>query len=356
MTCPLTLSRGVVEMAVVSIGIVIVLAVHSVAAAEVPTVTLMNAAQPGTKMPVAGIGTGAYVYVPHTVPGEIWTDDVAEKAIGEWLKQGGKRIDASFSYRNQVGVGKAIKASGIPREDMFIVSKVGMGGLVSGSALGYDDTIKQVKPILDSLQVDFVDLLLIHWPGPPGNSSDPACQGSPSPSWRKCRQSTWRAMEDIYKMGKARAIGVSNFEKNHLEDIIVMNSSLPAVNQVEFHPYWHEDDLLAFCKSYNITFNGYSPLGTPDWAPSAHHWNHTLLQEPAIVKIAQSHSRSPAQVVLRWEWQQGVMSQPRTVNPQHMMENLNYFDFELTDKEMDEIRNITPPSDPKVCPDPHVFK
>ena len=341
-----------------SIAVVVVLAIQHgmVAAADMPTVTLMNAAQPGTKMPVPGIGTGAYVYVPSTVPGEIWSDDVAEKAIGEWLKLGGRRIDASYSYRNQVGVGKAIKASGVPREELFIVSKVGSGGLVSGTALGYNDTLAQVKPILDSLQVDYVDLLLIHWPGPPGRSSDPACQGKPSPTWRECRQASWRAMEDIYKMGKAKAIGVSNFEKNHLEDIIAMNSSLPAINQVEFHPYWHEDDLLAFSKSYNITFNGYSPLGCPDWAPTAHHWTHTLLQESAIVKIAQSHGRSPAQVVLRWEWQQGVMSQPRTVNTKHMMENLNYFDFELTDEEMDEIRSITPPSDPKVCPDPHIYK
>ena len=342
------------------ISLVAVLAIQHgmVAAADIPTVTLMNAAQPGTKMPVPGIGTGGYVFAPRTQPGEIWDNDVAEKAIGEWLRLGGRRIDTAFSYLDQVGIGKAIKRSGIAREELFIVSKVGPahGGAQDTSAgLGYNDTLAQVKPILDSLQVDYVDLLLIHWPGPPGRSSDPACQGKPSPTWRECRQSTWRAMEDIYKMGKAKAIGVSNFERNHLEDIIVMNSSLPAINQVEFHPYWHEDDLLTFCKSYNITFNGYSPLGCPDWAPTAHHWNHTLLQESAIAKIAQSHGRSPAQVVLRWEWQQGVMSQPRTVNTKHMMENLNYFDFELTDEEMDAIMNISPPSERKVCVDPHTL-
>ena len=322
---------------------------------EVPTVTLMNAAIPGTKMPVTGIGTGAYVYEPRTEPGEIWTEDVAERSVEQWLDLGGRRIDASLSYRNQPGVGKAIKASTVSREDMFIVSKVGSGGLVSGAALGYNDTLKQVKPILDSLQVDYVDLLLIHWPGPPGNSSDPACQGNPQ-TWRACRQSTWKAMEEIYKMGKARAIGVSNFERNHLEDIIAMNSTLPAVNQVEFHPYWHEDDLLTFCKSYNITFNGYSPVGCPDWAPTRHKWNHTVLQEPAVVNIAKSHNRTPAQIILRWEWQQGVLAQPRTVNPEHMKENLNYFDFVLSKDEMKQISDIKPPNDPKVCPDPHIYK
>ena len=340
----------------VSVAVLLVLAaIHTSVAIEVPTVTLMNAAKPGTKMPVTGIGTGAYVYEPRTEPGEIWTVDIAEKAVGQWLDLGGRRIDASLSYRNEDGVGKAIKASSVSREDIFIVSKVGSGGLVSGGALGYDDSLKQIQPILDSLQTDYVDLLLIHWPGPPGNSSDPACQGSPT-SWRACRQSTWRALEEVYKMGKARAIGVSNFEKKHLEDIIAMNSTLPAVNQVEFHPYWHEDDLLAFCKSYNITFNGYSPVGCPDWAPTKHNWSHTILQEPTIVDIAKSHSRTPAQVILRWEWQQGVLAQPRTVNPEHMKENLNYFDFVLSDDEMKQISGISPPSQPKVCPDPRQYK
>ena len=335
-------------------ALLILLGLHTsvTVAVEVPTVTLQNAAVAGTKMPVIGIGTGAYVYEPRTKPGEIWTEDVAEKAVGQWIEMGGRRIDASLSYRNQPGVGRAIKASKVPREELFIVSKVGSGGLVSGGALGYNDTLNQIKPILDSLQVEYVDLLLIHWPGPPGQSSDPACQGHPD-TWRSCRQSTWKALEEVYKMGKAKAIGVSNFEKNHLEDIVAMNSTLPAVNQVEFHPYWHEDDLLAYCKMYNITFNGYSPVGCPDWAPPSHNWTHTILEEPLVMNIAKSHSHSPAQVLLRWEWQQGVVTQPRTVNSVHMKENLSYFDFVLSDDEMKQIANITPPKDPKVCPDPH---
>ena len=326
-------------------------------ALNVPSVTLMNAASPGTKMPVTGIGTGAYVHEPGTQPGEVWTNDVTEKAVSQWLALGGRRIDASYNYLNQIGVGRAIKASNVPREELFVVSKVsGNGGsLAGGGALGYNDTMIQIKPILDTLQLDYVDLLLFHWPGPPGNSSDPACQGDP-PTWRTCRQVTWKALEDLYNMGKTRAIGVANFEINHLEDIISMNSLLPAVNQVEFHPYWHEENLLAFCKSYNITFNGYTPLGCPDWAPTQKHWNHTLLQEPVIEQVAKNHGRTPAQVTLRWEWQQGVLVQPRSLNPDHMKENLNFFDFKLTDEEMSQISSITPPSERKVCPDPHQFK
>ena len=340
-------------MAIVAWMIILVLLPLS-SALNIPQVKLSNGAQPDTYMPAVGIGTGAYMYAP-TAPGEIWTDDVAEQAVGAWLKLGGRRIDASYSYRNQIGVGKAIVASQIPRQDLFIVSKVGSGGLVSGGALGYNDTLVQIEPVLQSLQVSYVDLLLIHWPGPPGNSSDPACQGNP-PTWRACRQATWRAMEHIFNTGKARAIGVANFEENHLEDIIVMGGILPAVNQVEFNPYWYEEDLVTFCKDRNITFNGYSPLSCPDWAPASHHWSHTLLQEPTVIKIAQAHQRTPAEVVLMWEWQQGVLVNPRTKNEEHMKENLSFFDITLTADEMKELASITPPSDPKVCPDPHQYK
>ena len=227
--------------------------------ADVPSVTLMNAAKPGTKMPVAGIGTGGYNRRPGVGPGEVWNDTVSEKAIKEWLAVGGRRIDGAIEYRDQVGVGNAIKASGVPRKDIFMTSKV--------TFIGYNETFMQMNNILSDLQMDYVDLLLIHWPGdPPNNTTDPTCQGNP-PTWRSCRQSIWKAFEEIFKNGTALAIGVSNFEKNHLEDILTMNSMIPSVNQVEYHPYWHEDELVEYCKQNNILFNGYAPLGRPDGAP-----------------------------------------------------------------------------------------
>ena len=369
MTCHVHWSTRVIFIAVISLAIIhchmmaativicltlALLRISTSTTVEVPSVTLNNAAQPGTNMPAVGIGTGAYMYAP-TAPGEIWTDDVAEKAVRSWLKMGGRRVDASYSYRNQIGVGKAIASSQIPREELFIVSKVGNGGLISGAAMGYNDTLLQIDPILKSLQVEYVDLLLIHWPGPPGKSTDPACQGDP-PTWRGCRQSTWSALEELYNTGKTRAIGVSNYEQNHLQEILDMGGLMPAVNQVEFHPYWHEDDLLAFCKKNNIVFNGYSPLSCPDWAPASHNWTHTLLQEPTIMKIAQAHEHSAAQVVLQWEWQQGVLVNPRTENDGHMLENLSFFNLKLTDDEVKEVSSITPPKNPKVCPDPHNLK
>ena len=316
--------------------------------ADVPSVTLMNAAKSGVKMPVAGIGTWGYVHTIGTGrPGEVWNDTVAEKAISEWLKLGGRRIDGSIGYGDQVGVGKGIKSSGIPRKDIFMTSKI--------EPEGYNETLTQMDRLLGDLQMDYVDLLLIHWPGARSSSNDPACQGDP-PTWRSCRQSIWKAMEKLFNSNKALAIGVSNFEKNHLEDIVMMNGTIPSVNQVEYQPYWHEDDLLEYCKSKHITFNSYSPLGAPDWAPTEHNWNGTILKLPVIQNIAKAHQRTAGQVLQRWQWQQGIVVNPRTMNQDHMKENLNFFDFKLSDDEMKQISSIKPPSDPKVCPDPHDIK
>ena len=332
------------------LGAVLLLALLSPCVlSDSPSVPLMNAAKPGMKMPVTGIGTWGYVHKPNTgIPGEVWNDSIAQTAVGQWLALGGRRIDGSLGYGDQKGVGIAIKASGIPREDIFMTSKLAPNG--------YNETLKQVDELLGDLGMDYVDLLLVHWPGPPApGSTDPACKILNITSYGACRQSVWKAMEQVYNSGKAHALGVSNFEKNHLEDIMKLNGSIPSVNQVEYHPYWHEDDLVAYCKSMNIVFNSYAPLGTPDWAPAAHQWNGTILELPVVQSIAKAHSRSPAQVILRWEWQQGIVVNPRTLNQDHMKENLNYFDFQLSDDEMKQLSGIKPPTHPKVCPDPHII-
>jgi len=152
--------------------------------------------------------------------------------------------------------------------------------------------------VLSTLDTPYVDLLLIHWPGQTGskpiNSTDPACTG-PASSPKACRQSTWKAMETIFADGKgaARAIGVSNFEVNHLQDIEELDGLLPSVNQCEFHPFWHPDALLAYCAARGITFNGYSPIGAPDVSVT-HGWD--LRVHPDIVAIAKRVNKSPAQV------------------------------------------------------------
>jgi len=197
-----------------------------------------------------------------------------------------------------------------------------------------------------------VDLLLIHWPGAtgrPANSSDPACDG-PHADPRKCRQNTWRAMETAFQAGKARAIGVSNFEQRHMQDVLDLGSLVPAVNQVEFHPFWHEDGLVAFCQQRGILLNGYAPYGAPD----LFRFTPAMFDEPAIKAVAASHGVSPAQAVLRWEVQQGLVVNPRSMDPAHMAENLSIWNFTLTDSEMASLSALKPSAGqkPKICPDP----
>lgn len=314
--------------------------------ADAPSVPLNNAAKPGTRMPVYGIGTCGYSPGP-PVPGEHWNDSVAVKAMGEWLKLGGRRIDTSLDYGDQGGVGQAVAESGIPREEIFVTSKVG------GGPMGYNETLDQFKTVLSTLNMTYVDLLLIHWPWPiHGKSSDPACQNGAA-SANSCRVSSWKAMLEIFNSGGAKAIGVSNFEVKHLEGLKT-GVPMPAVNQVEFSPYWHEMDIVNYCKEHQIVFNGYAPLATPDWAPSSHHWNGSLLDQPIMKKIAQSHSKSPAQVALRWSIQNDIVINPRSWDPDHMKEDLE-LDFVLTDEEMQQIANVPKPSNPKVCPDPRDY-
>ena len=212
------------------------------------------------------------------------------------------------------------------------------------SVADYNSTLQQMDKILSDLQMDYVDLLLIHWPGYRGNSETQN---------RETRQSCWKALEYLYNNGKARSIGVSNFEINHIQDIVDLKSLLPAVNQVEYHPFWHEDDLVDYCKKMNITYNSYSPLGAPDWCPNTHGWDRSVLKDPTVVRIAQAHQCTPAQVVQQWEWKQGIVVNPRTMNETHMKENLSFFNVQLTADDMKDISSIKPPNDPKVCPDPH---
>lgn len=344
-----------------SIPVVAFFLIGTVNSIDIPAVRLRNAAQENVMMPVIGIGTGAYAPNSTFPHGEYWNDSVAEKAVGEWLRLGGRRIDAAFSYHDQVGIGRAIRQSGIPRDQIFITSKVGPGGSgkggVPGGALGYNDTLQQMEKVLSSLNVTYVDLLLIHWPYDPNHppTTDPLCRGSTPSEMKACRQSTWKAMQLLFEQKKARAIGVSNFEAKHIQDILDMNEMIPSVDQCEFHPYWHELELVEFCKKYNITFNGYAPLGTPDWGPWSQHWNSSIPDLPVVKTIADGYKKSPAQVLLRYSLQHGALINPRSWNSMHMNENLDVFDFELTEQEMDALNSVPVPKNPKVCPDPSQY-
>lgn len=324
--------------------------------AAVPTVTLRNAAHAGVEMPVMGFGTGGYgaSYPGHHIPyggyPECWMQmpgvqcgEYVTKAVGLALDAGYRRFDSADAYMNQDVLGAALNASGVPRAELFLTSKVG-----DFKPMGYDDVMSQVDGLLKALRTDYVDLLLVHWPTSVPSTMSPLESKSAVCNTRRatydevtCRAETWRAMVDVWNAGKARAIGVSNYNTTHLQEMVDAKVPLPAVNQCYFHIYRSSSNkaLLDATQRLDIVYNSYSPLGVPDWhkfppsvasAPSGR-----SLDEPKVAAIARSHGKSAAQVMLAWQLALGMVTNPRSMNATHMAENLDVFDFNLTDAEMD---------------------
>lgn len=225
-----------------------------------------------------------------------------EKAVKYALDVGYRSIDTAAVYGNERGVGKAMRESGIPREDIFLTTKVWNDDQRARRTLAaFDES-------LNRLETEYVDLYLIHWPV------------------KGCYQETWQEMEKIYQSGRAKAIGVSNFLIPHLEDILRDSQVVPSVNQVEFHPYLVQPDLLAFCQSHRIQFEAWSPL-----------MQGHITTVPVVQKLAEKYHKSPAQIVLRWDLQHDVITIPKSNNPSRIVENSQIFDFELSQEEMDTL-------------------
>ena len=306
-------------------------------------------------MPWIGLGVGSY-NVGTGGYGEHWNDTVCAQAVALFLGAGGRRIDTSLKWYNDLdGVREGIAASGVPRSEVFITSKV-------DEPFGYESTLSNVKQILSVLNSSYVDLVLMHWPAPMDwdftttafDTTKVYSQSCGSPS--KCRVDTLRALNDAVTQGLVRAAGVANFEMRHLKDLTDAGLPLPQVNQLEFHPYWHEDGYVQQLQQMNITVQSYSPFGAPDYMsqlPSK--WSNVPLSEAAVQSVAQQVQRTPAQVLLRWQIQKGITVNPRSQDLSHMKENLNVFDFTLTAAQSALIDSITPPMRPKVCPDPFLL-
>jgi methylglyoxal/glyoxal reductase len=218
------------------------------------------------------------------------------------IKNGYKSIDTAAIYGNEEGVGQAIKESGAPREELFITTKVW------NSEQGYDSALAAFDESLSKLGLEYVDLYLIHWPVK-GKYKD-----------------TWRALEKLYKDGRVRAIGVSNFHVHHLEDLLETAEIVPMVNQVEYHPHLAQLELREFCKQKGIQLEAWSPLKQGQ-----------LLDEPVITEIAEKHKKSPAQIILRWDLQNEVITIPKSVKEHRIIENADIFDFELSSEDMEKI-------------------
>jgi diketogulonate reductase-like aldo/keto reductase len=242
----------------------------------------------GVEMPIFGLGT----YLTRR-------GNETREAVLHALEAGYRHIDTAKIYGNERDIGEAITKSDVPREDVFITTKLW------NSDHGYDRTLAACEKSLTTLGLAYIDLYLIHWP----------VEG--------LRNETWKAMERLLKEEKCRAIGVSNYMIWHLEELLKKSSTVPAVNQVEFHPYLYQRDLLEFCQSHNIQLESYSPLTKGE-----------RLNDPKLVVIASRYSKSPAQVLIRWVLQRGIVVIPKSSRRQRIYENANVFDFAILPNDM----------------------
>ncbi len=244
-----------------------------------------------------------------------------KQAVAEALKAEYRLIDTAQGYRNEEGVGAAIAESEVPREELFITTKL------TNSEHGYDKTLAAFDGSMEKLGLDVLDLFLIHWPLPMFDQY----------------VETWRAFEKLLADGRVRSIGVSNFEIAHLERLLAETDVTPAVNQVELHPEFPQEELREFHQEHGILTESWGPLGQ----------GKGLLENPHILEVAQRKDRTPAQVVLRWHVQLGCVVIPKSVHPDRMRENIDLFDFELDDVEMAEISKVR--TGQRLGADPNVF-
>ncbi len=270
---------------------------------DIPQVKLNN----GVVMPQLGFGVL-----------KMSDGDDVRKAVTCALREGYRSIDTAKAYGNETGVGQAIKDSGIPREEIFLTTKLW------NRDQGYESTLQAFQQSLERLDSEYVDLYLIHWPG------------------KDNYKNTWRAMEKLHGDGLIRAVGVSNFQIHHLDDLLGSSTVVPVVNQIELHPYLTQEELRSYCTSHDIRVEAWSPLG-----------QGALLQDQTLQGLAKKHQRSAAQIILRWDIQNGIIVIPKSANPARIRENMSLFDFSIDAEDMKSIDNLN--RNQRTGPDPDVF-
>jgi 2,5-diketo-D-gluconate reductase A len=258
----------------------------------VPSLAMNNGLQ------IPQLGFGVFLVPP----------EETKQAVTEALKCGYRLIDTAQGYQNEEGVGAAIAESDVPRDELFITTKL------TNSEQGYDTTLTAFDGSMEKLGIAVLDLFLIHWPQPMFDQY----------------VDTWRAFEKLLADGRVRSIGVSNFEIPHLQRLMSETDVVPTVNQIELHPQFPQDELREFHAEHGILTESWGPLGQ----------GKGLLEDPNIVEVARRKDRTPAQVVLRWHVQLGCIVIPKSVNPDRIQENIDLFDFELDDADMAEISKV----------------
>jgi 2,5-diketo-D-gluconate reductase A len=264
----------------------------------------------GYHMPALGLG--------------VWQidDDKVGEVVNAAIDAGYRLIDTAQGYDNEAGVGAAIQNSPVPREELFLVSKL------RTKSMGYDEALAGIRESLDALQVDYLDMFLIHWPTPARDNF----------------VDTWKAFVEAQKDGLVRSIGVSNFLPEHIERIIEATGVIPAVNQLETHPYYQQRSVRDFHEKLGIRMESYSPLGHGE-----------VLDDKVIAAIADRLGKTEAQVIIRWHLQEGLIVIPKSESPDRIRANIDVFDFELSERDMAQIGGLDDPEGGRTSSDPATF-
>lgn len=256
----------------------------------------------GVKIPCIGLGTW-----------QIPDDDKLIEDIHDAINAGYRHIDTAFIYGNEASVGKAVRTCGLPREKLFVATKLW------NADRGYDAAMRAFETALKNMELSYLDLFLIHWP---------ATKGEPM-TWQSINSGTWRALEGLYDQGLVRAIGVSNFLSHHLVPLLARARIAPMVNQIEFHPGYRQQSTVDFCMSHGIRVVAWSPLA-----------RGALVRNPLLTSLAQKYNVSTGQICLRWCLQHGVGAVVKSTSPERRRQNADLFSFEISDEDMQKLDNM----------------
>ena len=262
------------------------------------TFTLNN----NVKIPCVGFGTW-----------QAQEGETAFQAVKAAFDAGYRHIDTAAGYGNEKSVGRAVKESGLPREEVFITSKLG------NDDHGYDETLAAFEKTMKNLDMDYLDLYLIHWPNPIKSRDN----------WQQANAGTWKAFEKLYESGRIRSIGISNFMPHHIDALLETARIKPMVNQIKLCPGETQESVVDYCRKQDILLEAYSPLGTGE-----------IFDVPDMKKLSEKYNKSIAQIALKWSLQMGFLPLPKSVTPSRIRENIELFDFELSQEDLKMIAGL----------------
>lgn len=237
----------------------------------------------------------------------------AVDAVKHAISVGYRHIDTAAAYKNEQSVGIAVKQSGLKRKDLFITSKLDNGDH------GYDKTMAAFEATLQKLDMDYLDLYLVHWPNPPKFRDH----------WQSANAGTWKAFEELYEANRIRAIGISNFHPRHIDELLKTASVSPMVNQIRLCPGDTQDEVVEYCRNHDILLEAYSPLGSGE-----------IFKVPQMKTLSEKYQKTVAQICIRWSLQMGFLPLPKSVTPSRIEENANVFDFSLSPEDVESIANL----------------